>query len=170
MWIETATGTSITPDSLEASHHLPSDRNNNLGIIFSRRKDAEMVLSKKTTKGFNPRSIGIESGKVFITESLSGYYKFLWSKWKTLWSEERTEAFWFSNSQIKIRLNLKVKFLELLTSQICRNYFQAMIFSLNKFTVISRHLYRGFCAYICRIYAKTGLGTLPPLGWTSLWH
>ena len=39
----------------------------------------------------------------------------------------------------KSELKLKRKFLELLTSQICRNYFQAMIFSLNKFTITSRH-------------------------------
>ena len=39
----------------------------------------------------------------------------------------------------KSELNLNVQFLELLISQICRNYFQAMIFSLNKFTIASRH-------------------------------
>ena len=39
----------------------------------------------------------------------------------------------------KSELNLKVQLLELLISQICRNYFQAMIFSLNKFTITSRH-------------------------------
>ena len=44
--IETATGISITPDSLEACHRLPSDQNDKLIIKFSRRKDAEMVLSK----------------------------------------------------------------------------------------------------------------------------
>ena len=49
-----------------------------------------------------------------------------------------------------------------------KNYFQAMIFSLNKFTIISRHWYRSFCAYICRIHAKTGLRTLPLLGWTLI--
>ena len=65
----------------------------NLASNFQEEKMLKRFCQKKTTKGFNPRSIGIESGKVFITESLSGYYKFLWSKWKTLWSEERTEAF-----------------------------------------------------------------------------
>ena len=39
----------------------------------------------------------------------------------------------------KSELNLKAQFLELLISQVCRNYFQAMIFSLNKFTITSRH-------------------------------
>ena len=98
--IEVATSISITPDSLEA--------NDKLIIKFSRRKDAEMVLSKKNkAKGFNPCSIGIESGKVFINESLCRYYTFLWSKCKTLWSEERIEAFWASNDQIKIIIEPK---------------------------------------------------------------
>ena len=70
----------------------------------------------------------------------------------------------------KSELNLKVPFLELLTSQVCRNHFQAMIFSLNKVTITSRHWYRSFCAYICRIYEKKGLGTVSPLEWTSFWH
>ena len=44
--IEVATSISITPDSLEA--------NDKVIIKFSRRKDAEMVLSKKNkAKGFN---------------------------------------------------------------------------------------------------------------------
>ena len=64
-----------------------------------------MVLSKKSkAKGFNPRNIGNESGKGFIIESLCHYYTFLWSKCKTLWSDERIEAFWVSNDQIKIRI------------------------------------------------------------------
>ena len=61
---------------------------------------------KKTNKakGFNPHSIGIESGKVFINESLSHYYNFLCSKCKTLWSEEWIEAFWVNNGEIKCRI------------------------------------------------------------------
>ena len=57
-----------------------------------------MVLSKKNkAKDFNPHSIGIESGKVFINKSLCRYYKFLSNKCKTLWSEEWIEPFWVSN-------------------------------------------------------------------------
>ena len=48
----------------------------------------------------------------------------------------------------KSELNLKAQFLELLISQICRNYFQAMIFSLNKLllhlvidTVVFLHIF-----------------------------
>ena len=45
--IETVTGISITLDSLEACHCLPSDQNDKLIIKFSRRKHTEMVLSKR---------------------------------------------------------------------------------------------------------------------------
>ena len=87
---------------------------------------------------------GIESGKVFINESLCHYYKF-WRKCKTLWSEEPTEAFWVSNGQIKIRIEPDGAFTQIThITQICRNYFEAMIFSLNKFTTASHHWYRSF--------------------------
>ena len=170
-----ATGVSITPNSLEACHRLLSNQNDKVIIKFSRRKGAEMFLSKnKKTKnkdnGFKPRNVGIESGKVFINESLCHYYKFLWSICKHLWSVECIEAFWVNNYQIKIsELNLKVQNLELLTSQISRNYFQAKIFSLNEiFLLYLVILCRSFCSYICRIHAKTGRGALPVLGCTSL--
>ena len=39
----------------------------------------------------------------------------------------------------KSEFYLKMQFLELLASQICKNYFQAMTFSLNKFTFTFRH-------------------------------
>ena len=48
--IETVSGMSIIPDSLEACHCLPPDEINKLIIKLSRRKDAEVVLSKKPTK------------------------------------------------------------------------------------------------------------------------
>ena len=48
MWvIETATGISITPNSLEAYRRLPSEQNDQLIIKFSRIKDPEMVLTKE---------------------------------------------------------------------------------------------------------------------------
>ena len=71
--------------------------------LISEEKMLKWFCQKKNkAKGFNPCSIGIESGKVFINESLCRYYTFLWSKCKTLWSDERIEAFWASNGQIKI--------------------------------------------------------------------
>ena len=45
-----ATGVSITPNSLEACHRLLSNQNDKVIIKFSRRKGAEMFLSKKKKK------------------------------------------------------------------------------------------------------------------------
>lgn len=45
--IETATSISITCENVEDCHRLPSEQNDKTIIRFSRRKGAEMVLSKK---------------------------------------------------------------------------------------------------------------------------
>ena len=45
--IEMAAGISITLESLNACHYLPSNQNDILIIKFLRKTDAEMVLSKK---------------------------------------------------------------------------------------------------------------------------
>ena len=70
----------------------------------------------------------------------------------------------------KSELNLNAQFLKLLIFQICRNYFQAMISKFKEIYYSISSLIQGFWAYICRIHAKTGLRTLPLLGWTSLWY
>ena len=76
-WTETATSISITHESLEACHRLFFEQNYKTIVKFSRRKNAEKVLLKEKTKGFNLRSIDIEIGKTFMKESLCCYYKFL---------------------------------------------------------------------------------------------
>ena len=42
--------------------------------------------------------------KVFINESLCGYYKLLWSKRKKLFLEEKIALFWVTNGTVKIKL------------------------------------------------------------------
>ena len=169
---ETATGISLTPASLEASHCLPADQNDKLIIKFSRRKDVEMVLSKEKKilrtsilEVLVMKVVKSLSMKVFVATIISyGINAKLYGQRNGL------KLSGLAVDKSKSELNLKVQLLELLISQICRNYFQAMIFSLNKFTITSRHWYRSFCVYILRIYAKMGLRTLPLLGWTLLWH
>ena len=69
--VSSATGVSINPDSLESCHHLPSKGNNKIILKFSRRKDVESVLRNRTQlKNFNPRRIDIDSGRVYVSESL----------------------------------------------------------------------------------------------------
>ena len=78
---------------------------NKIIVIFSRRKDAESVLwNKNKNKNFNPQNIDTDSKKVFINESFCRYYKFLWSKCKTLWTKKWIKAFWVGNGQIKLRI------------------------------------------------------------------
>ena len=83
------TGINVNQGSLQSCHPLPSDKKNKITVKFSRRKDAESVLrNKNKNKNFNPRSIDIDSNKVFINESVCRYYKFVWSKCQKLWTEE----------------------------------------------------------------------------------
>ena len=76
----------------------------NLTSNFLEETVLKWFCQKNKAKGFNPCSFVIESGKFFINESLCHYYNFLWSKCENLWSEERIEAFWVSNDQIKIKI------------------------------------------------------------------
>ena len=51
------------------------------------------------------KTIGLSSGtKVFINESLCGYYKLLWSKYKELFLEKKIVSFWVTNGTVKIKL------------------------------------------------------------------
>ena len=74
-------------------------------VKFSRRKDTERALQNKNkNNNVNPRSLDIDSNKVFINENLCCHYKFLRSKCKKLWIEEWIRAFWVSSGQIKLSI------------------------------------------------------------------
>ena len=65
------TGINVNQDCLELCKPLPSDIKNKIIVKFSRQKDAESVLQRKSkNKNFNPQSIDCDSMKVFINESL----------------------------------------------------------------------------------------------------
>ena len=127
-----------------------------------------MFLSKnkKKTKirASNPSTLVLKvvkslSMKVSATTISSyGVYAKIYGQWIVL------KLSGLTITKSKSELNLKVQNLELLTLQISRNYFQAMIFSLNEiFLLYLVILCRSFCSYICRIHAKTGRGALPVL-------
>ena len=64
-----------------------------------------MKINKKKLKNIDHRKIGLSSGtKVFINESLCGYYKLLWSKCKKLFLETKIASFWVTNGTVKIKL------------------------------------------------------------------
>ena len=90
-----ATGVSITPNSLEACHRLLSNQNDKVIIKFSRRKGAEMFLSKKKKKKTKITASNLAmlvlkvvkslSMKVFATTISSyGVYVNIYGQWNVL--------------------------------------------------------------------------------------
>ena len=149
-----ATGISTTTDSLKACHCLPSDQNDKLIIKRSRKRWCwNAFCQKKLRTSLLMVLVLIKSLsiKVFATTVSSyGVNAKLYGQRNRL----KPSGLAMTKSEL----------IKLLTSQICRNYFQAMIFGLNKFTMTSRHWYRSFSSYICRIHVKMGLGTQPISG------
>ena len=97
----------IDTENIESCHRLKGNGSKGRVILkLSKRKDAEKTkLNKKKLKNIDHRKIGLSSGtKVFINESLCGYYKLLWSKCKKLFLEKKIASFWVTNGTVKIKL------------------------------------------------------------------
>ena len=97
----------VDTENIELCHRLKGKRSKGRVILkLSKRKDAEKIkLNKKKLKNIDHRKIGLSSGtKVFINESLCGYYKLLWSKCKKLFLEKKIASFWVTNGTVKIKL------------------------------------------------------------------
>ena len=100
-------GAEVDTENIESSHRLKGKEIKERAILkLSRRKDPEKIkLNKKKLKNIDHRKIGLSSGtKVFINESLCGYYKLLWSKCKALFLEKKIASFWVTNETVKIKL------------------------------------------------------------------
>ena len=75
---------------MESCHRLKGKGSKGKVILkLSKRKDAERLSS---------------GTKVFINESLCGYYKLLWSKCKKLFLEKKIASFWVTNGTVKVKL------------------------------------------------------------------
>ena len=99
--------TKVHTENIESCHRLKGKGSKGRVILkLSKRKDAEKIkLNKKKLKNIDHRKIGLSSGtKVFINESLCGYYKLLWSKCKKLFLEKKIASFWVTNGTVKIKL------------------------------------------------------------------
>ena len=75
----------VDTENIESCHHLKGKGSKGRVVLkLSKRKDAQKIkLNKKKLKNIDHKKIGLSSGtKVFINESLCGYYKLLWSKCK----------------------------------------------------------------------------------------
>ena len=97
----------VDTENIESCHHL-KEKGSKAKVILklSKRKDAEkIILNKKKLKNIDHKKIRFSSGtKVFINESLCGYYKLLWSKCKKLFLEKKVASFWVTNGTVKIKL------------------------------------------------------------------
>ena len=79
----------VDKENIESCHHLEGKGSKGRVLLkLSKRKDVEKIkLNKKKLKNIGHRKIGLSSGtKVFINESLSGYYKLLRSKCRKFFS------------------------------------------------------------------------------------
>ena len=81
----------VDPQNIQACHRLKSDdngRSNKVIVKVSKGKDmARLVNKKKSLKDSNRGGTGVlPSTSVFLNPSLCSYYKYLWSKFKSLWS------------------------------------------------------------------------------------
>ena len=97
----------VDTENIESCHRLKGKGSKGRVILkLSKRKDAEKIkLNKKKLKNIDHKKIGLSSGmKVFINESLCGYYKLLWSKCKKLFLEKKIASFWVTNGTVKIKL------------------------------------------------------------------
>jgi len=75
-------GCDVSPENLESVHRI---KHNRTIVKFKSRKDVNLVMAKKKLlKDLNLNSVFDTSVKLFINESLCGYYKRLWSKAKAL--------------------------------------------------------------------------------------
>ena len=74
---------------------------------FSRRKDCQDVLNwKKELRKLDMKEIGFPEGNpIFVNQSLSTYYRVLWSKAKRLHSLKRICSFYVSGGTVKIKIS-----------------------------------------------------------------
>ena len=103
----------VETKNIESCHRLKGKGSKGRVILkLSQRKDAEKIKSnKKKLKNIDHRKIWFSSGtKVFINESLYGYYKLLWSKCKKIFLEKKIALFWVTNGTVKLKLlNVQVR-------------------------------------------------------------
>ena len=94
----------VDKDNFEACHRLKKGR---VIVKFKSRKDTQRVLSKrKHLKDADVQRLNFPEGtKLYINESLCGYYRGLWGKCKILWKKGYLFSFWTTNGTVNVREN-----------------------------------------------------------------
>ena len=106
-WVLRGIDVEVYTENIESCHRLKGKGSKGSVILkLSKRKDAEKIkLNKKKLKNIDHKKIGLPSGtNVFINESLCGYYKLLWSKYKKIFLGEKIASFWVTNGTAKTKL------------------------------------------------------------------
>ena len=91
-------------DKIQSCHRL---RNKKTTIIkLSNRKDCQTILkSKSKFKNLSFVDLGFAEGtEIFVKESLSSYYKLLWSQCKNLYQKKRIASFYTINGTVRIKI------------------------------------------------------------------
>ena len=98
-------GVGITGEGIEACHRLNKQSDRTI-VKFSRRKDCEHVMRKKSElRKLKPSELDLPNGtKLYINESLCPYYRGLWNQCKKLWNKRGIFSFFTVNGSIRIKI------------------------------------------------------------------
>lgn len=89
---------------------MPSNKKNRTIIKLSNRKDClQNLRAKKRLKSLEDTTFNLPSDtKIFINDSLCGYYRGLWNKCKRLKGYNKIHQFYSNNETIRLKLVEKV--------------------------------------------------------------
>ena len=95
-------GVGITGEGIEACHRLNKQSDRTI-VKFSRRKDCEHVMRKKSElRKLKPSELDLPNGtKLYINESLCPYYRGLWNQCKKLWNKQGIFSFFTVNGSVR---------------------------------------------------------------------
>ena len=96
-------GVGIMGEGIKACHRLSKQSDRTI-VKFSRRKDCEHVMRKKSElRKLKPSELDLPNGtKLYINESLCPYYRGLWNQCKKLWNQQI--SFFIANGSVRIKI------------------------------------------------------------------
>ena len=94
----------LVEEKIECCHRL-RDKNTTIVKLSSRKDTLNILKSKKKLKDLDLSTLSFDTGsKLYINESLTWYYKSLWSKCKQLYNNKLISSFYTINGINKIKI------------------------------------------------------------------